>query len=329
MTRIDAHSHYNGDHQACLELLDRFEVKLLNICVSKDSQGMWRRQAETWKSLADRYPNRYAWCTSFDTPRFDDPGYTDHITEQLARDLQAGAVSCKIWKNVGMEIRKPSGEFLMVDDPLFDPILDYLEQANTTLVAHLAEPLACWQPLKPGTPHYNHYRTSPEWHMANRPGFPSHGEILEARDRMLDRHPRLRVVGAHLASLEYDVAEIAARLQRFPNLAVDISARLLDLALQDTPAVRRFFMDYQDRILFGTDIVQDEPVSTMSGRQRRRHLQHIASVYQSYFDFFETDQTISVGDQEIQGLGLPRDVLEKLYCTNALRWFPQLRVHLS
>ena len=263
MKRIDAHIHYNGDHQASVKLLDRLGVRPLNICVSRGNHGVWRRQAETWKTLGDQHPKRYAWCTSFDTPRFDDPGYADRVIEQLEPDFQAGAVGCKIWKNVGMEIKKPSGEFLMVDDPLFDPIFDYLEQAHTTLIAHLAEPLACWQPLNPGALHYNYYHTHPEWHMANKPEFPSHGEILGARDRMLDKHPGLRVVGAHLASLEYDVAEIATRLDRYPNLAIDTSARLLDLAAQDTEAVRKLFVDYQDRILFGTDIVQREPVSAM------------------------------------------------------------------
>lgn len=325
MKRIDAHIHYYGDHPASLKLLDRLEVRSLNICVSRDNRGLWRRQVETWKTLADQHPNRYAWCTSFDTPRFDDPGYADQVIEQLKQDFQAGAVGCKIWKNVGMEIKKPSGEFLMVDDPLFDPIFDYLERANTTLIAHLAEPLACWQPLNPGAPHHNYYYTHPEWHMANKPGFPSHGEILAARDRVLDKHPGLRVVGAHLASLEYDVAEIATRLDRYPNLAIDTSARVLDLAAQDTEVVREFFVDYQDRILFGTDIVQGEPVSAMSGLERQEHLEHIARVYQRHFDFFETDQTISVGDRETQGLGLPQGILLKFYSTNALHWFPSLQ----
>ena len=325
MRRIDAHVHYNGDHAACLELLDRLDVRLLNICVSQDSQGMWRRQAEMGKALADHYPHRYAWCTSFDTPRFDDPGYAHQVVEQLGQDLQAGAVACKIWKNIGMEIRKPSGEFLMADDPLFDPLYDYLEQTNTTLVAHLAEPLACWQPLDPSAPHYNYFRTHPEWHMASRPGFPSHGEIMEARDRVLGARPGLRVVGAHLASLEYNVTEIANRLDRFPNLAVDTSARLLDLAAQDTAEVRQFFIDYQDRILFGTDIVQREPVSTMPQRQRQRHFQHVARTYQTWFDFLEMDRTVAIGDHSVKGLGLAWGLLEKLYFANTLCWFPSLR----
>lgn len=325
MNKIDAHIHYNGDHPDSMELLDQLQVRPLNICVAQDNHGQWRWKMEIWRTLAEQNPHRYAWCTSFDAPRFGDPGYVNQVMEQLEQDFQAGAIACKIWKNVGMEIKRPSGEFLMIDDPLFDPIFDYLEQVNVTLIAHLAEPLACWQSLIPGTPHYNYYRMHPEWHMVNKPGFPSHGEILEARDRMLDKHPGLRVVGAHLGSLEYDVAEIVARLDRYPNFAVDTSARLLDLALQDTETVRKFFIDYQDRILFGTDIVRYEPVSTLSEEERQNHIEHIRSTYQRRFDFFETEQTISTGGQKTQGLGLPGDVLERFYTTNAINWFPALQ----
>ena len=104
--------------------------------------------------------------------------------------------------------------------------------------------------------------------MFNKPDFPSHEQLIAARDNVLAKHPTLRFIGAHLGSLEFDVDEVAARLARYPNFAVDISARLGDLAIQDSAKVRQFFLDYPDRILFGTDIVMRQPPSSMSPSEK-------------------------------------------------------------
>jgi len=319
--KIDAHIHYWGDHPDCLELFDRLELKLLNVCVAHGEE--WRQRGEGWRQLADN--DRYfAWCTSFDLPGFDDPEYIERVIAQLDRDLADGAVGCKIWKNIGMEVKKPSGEYLMADDPLFDPLYAHLEEKEVTLLAHLGEPLACWQPLSEDNPHYGYYSVHPEWHMYGKPDFPSHQEIIDARDRLLAKFPKLRVVGAHLGSLEYDVAEIARRLDQFPNFAVDTSARMRDLTYQDSAKVRDFFGDYQDRILFGTDVVQRQPLASMSPEERRKKIAYFESRYDMEMAYFESRQMVQMGDRQVRGLGLPEGILGKFYRDNAVRWYPGL-----
>lgn len=322
MKKIDAHIHYYGNHPDCIELFERLELKLFNVCVAHDPA--WRRGADFYRDLADNHPQQYAWCTSFDPFAFDEPDYAEGVIAQLEKDFAAGAIACKVWKNIGMEIKKPSGEFLMIDDPVFDPIYEYLQKSEVTVLAHIGEPLACWQPLGDDNPHAGYYRSHPEWHMYNRPEFPSHQEIIDARDRMVARFPGLRIVGAHLGSLEYDVAEIAKRLDRFPNFAVDSSARLRDLIYQDSKKVRQFFGDYQDRILFGTDIVMRDEMSTLPESERVKRIEDFDKRYQMEMEYFETEKTVSVGNREEQGLGLPAEILEKFYHGNATRWYPGL-----
>ena len=78
-----------------------------------------------------------------------------------------------------------------------------------------------------------------------------------ARDNFVAAHPKLRFVGAHLASLEYDVDRIAAFLDRYPNATVDMAARMSQVQYQsvrDCEKVRNFFIRYQDRLLYGTDL---------------------------------------------------------------------------
>lgn len=327
MQKIDAHIHYQADHADALAMFAGLDIKLFNVCVAHDGSGRWRQErAAIYRQLAAEDPQRFAWCTTFDPPDFTATfvfsDYINRMIEGLSQDFDAGAVACKFWKNIGMDVRKPDGSFLMIDDPIFDPIYAWLAAEGRPALMHIAEPLACWQPLDENNAHYGYYSQHPEWHMVNKPEFPSHKALMAARDRVLARYPDLRVIGAHLGSLEYDVAEVARRLDRYPNFAVDTSARLKDLALQDSAVVRQFFIDYQDRILFGTDIVQSRPLATMSEESLGAHLDAIRRTYAQAFAYYETAEVVTIQNREVRGLGLPDDVLRKLYLDNARDWYP-------
>lgn len=320
--RIDAHIHYGDRHPDFLKLLDEIDVKLLNICVSHDSFGEWRQQAAQYCSLAQDFPHRFGWCTSFDLPRFDDPAYVDGVLAKLTEDFAAGAVACKAWKNLGMEVKTPEGDYFMVDDPLLDPVFDYLSDRGYTLLTHIAEPLACWQPLTPDNPYYGYYSKNPQWHMYDKPEFPSHQRLMAARDHLIEKHPDLRIVGAHMGSLEYDMDEVAARLRRYPNFAVDVSARAGDLARLDPAKVRALFLEFPDRIIFGTDVVMREDLSAMSEEQRAGRLASLRKYYTGYFGYFESKGTVELQGRQVQGLGLPEPILDQFYVTNAQTWYP-------
>ena len=322
--RIDAHIHYGDRHPDLLALLTDVDVKLLNICVAHDDHGEWRKQADLYGPLAAEFPERFAWCTSFDLPRFADPAYVQKALDGLAQDFAGGAVACKAWKNLGMEVKTPAGEFFMVDDPLLDPIFAAVAQANRTLLMHIAEPYACWQPLTPDNPHYGYYSRNPQWHMYGKSEFPSHERLMAARDHVAEKHPDLRVVGAHVGSLEYDTEEVAARFRRYPNFAVDVSARANDLALLDSSKVRRLFLDFPDRILFGTDVVMRKDLSALSDEERAQTLASLRETYRTYFAYFESKGMVDMRGRQVQGLGLPDNVLEQFYVTNARQWYPGL-----
>lgn len=319
--RIDAHIHVTADAPEATDFMAAADLKFLNISVAFDND--WRRDYhEPFSGLALRDPGRFAWSTSFDLPGFPDLDYAERTIAGLERDFGNGAVACKVWKNIGMELKDDTGRYVQIDHPVFTPILDYLEREERTLIAHLGEPLACWQPLDPKNPHYDYYSQNPEWHMHGRSGFPSHTEIIAARDRVLERHPRLQFVGAHLGSLEYDVAEVADRFERFPSFSVDVSARLGDLMNQDPAKVRAFFLKYPDRIVFGTDIVMLEPFSQLSPEIRADRVEELSKTYEAWFRFFETNEVATLWGQAAPGIRLPTKVLDLFYRDNAIRLYP-------
>ncbi len=323
---IDAHIHFAGDHPRSLELLDELDLKLLNVTVA-DLAGTWReREAEPYRELSQRWPHRYAWCTSFDPPATseEDPEYTVRVIEGLEDDFRAGAIACKIWKNVGMEATDASGRYIMIDDPVLEPILSYLEDGSHTLLTHIGEPLACWLPLDHPSPHREYYRRNPQWHMYGRTDVPAHEQLMAARDRVLARHPSLRVVGAHLGSLEYDLDELASRLDAYDNFAVDTSARFMDLVSHGGKRLRDFFLTYHDRILFGTDVVARRPHSEMADVEREELYEKVRKDYLAQHAYFAGNQPVTFGDEVHDGIELPDDVLREFFRENARSWYPGL-----
>lgn len=124
-----------------------YDLKFLNICFVNEIKADWRNQALLYRTMTGALPSRFAWCTTFTLPDFVNPDWQDQTIAALDADFAVGAIACKVWKNVGIELRKPDGSFAMPDDPIFDPIYEHIAASNETLLTHIAEPIACWQPL--------------------------------------------------------------------------------------------------------------------------------------------------------------------------------------
>jgi len=325
MTLIDAHAHLPADHPEAQALLAQLGVRVLNISLGLDAAGRWRDSpmsgVDAYQRLAQAGPKRFAWCTAFDPPTPSDlerPGeFTERTISRLAGDFAGGAVACKVWKNIGLEVRDREGRFVMVDSPLLAPIFDFIAREDRALILHTGEPRACWLPLDPTSPHFDYYSQHPQWHMHGRTDFPSHGALIAARDRVLERHPSLRVIGAHLGSLEYDVGELEARFRRFPNFSVDTAERLLDLAAQPFERVQSFFEAFAGRILYGSDLLFETAFSAMSDDDRRQALRQMRSVLEQEQAYYGRTDSLSVRGRPVRGLGLSEATQRQLFEDNA------------
>ncbi len=328
MNIIDAHSHIAVDDEEGIRFLRESNIRLLNISIGMSADGSWRSSPEFWgadhyQDLAAKHPGQFAWCTSFDPPVADDAHYADRVIAGLDADFARGAVACKIWKNIGMEVRDAEGGYVMVDDPLFEPILRHLERMERTLIMHVGEPKACWEPLDSGSHHAGYYRDNPEWHMHGRSDVPSYEQLLAARDRVLARHPRLRVVGAHLGSHEHDVRELSARFDAYPNFAADTGARIYDLAIQDREVVRSFFERYSDRLIYGNDFCGGQPSSRLAPDERVQFLADVRRFFDDASAYY-CGEMVTLRDTTLPGLGLSEELQQAFFEGNAMRWYPGL-----
>jgi predicted TIM-barrel fold metal-dependent hydrolase len=277
-----------------------------------------------------RFKNfRITWLTlPFSLEGWGDKNWQEEIIAGLKESFEKGAIGVKVWKNIGMVEKGKEGNFIMIDNPRFDPVFDFLEENKIPVCGHLGEPRNCWLPLDQMTVNNDkqYFKDHPEYHMFLHPEYPSYEEQVAARDRMLEKHPDLIFMGAHLGSMEWSVDLMAEHFERFPNMTVDLAERVCHIEVQaqkDWQKVRDFFVKYQDRIIYGTDRGDYEG----SEAEPEELKKNVHEVWKSDWKFFATDETMTSWkvDGEFKGLKLPREVIEKIYYKNAERVFPEFR----
>ena len=314
---IDAHTHISEATPAFSAMLDRLHMQVLDILYVDDTDP-YRALMEPQKGDAQKFAassgGHAQLCTTFDPFKFKNPNFSKEAIDGLDQDFAHGAVAVKVWKNIGMEIRKPSGEYVMPDDAVFEPIYKDIAAHHKTLITHSAAVDAAWEAQGARAAESKYFSEKPQWDMS-RPGVPGKTVILQARDHLLAMNPELRVVGAHFGSMAEHLDDLGARLDLYPNFAVDTAARVRQLVVQPREQVRAFILKYQDRILYGTDL-RFEPATTDQSSQSWE------KEYALDWRYFATDDTFEYQGHQVEGLNLPRPVLKKLYHDNAVRWIP-------
>jgi len=210
---------------------------------------------------------------------------------------------------------------VLPDDPVFEPIYEFLVAQKKPLMMHVADPIDGWRPLNPESPHYGYFANNPQFHLYGKPGYPSHEALIAARDHILEKYPRLTLIGAHFGSLEHDLDEVARRLDRYSNFYVDCAARTRDISLQPHEKVRNFFLRYQDRILYGVDSTWKPFLQKQAptDQQRLSFVNGLEKRYRADYAFYSGGGQVQYDGRTVEGLALPGKVLEKFYHGNAER----------
>ena len=319
--RIDTHVHIQREAPALAAALRSASWTGLNIVVSNvsgDEPFDLEERLQTAAKIARESRGALPWASAFDARGFESGDFTERTIAKVRKTFEDGALGVKIWKNIGMAIRSKGGAFLLPDDPALLPVYEAIQHAGRTLIAHLAEPNGAWLPLDDKNPEIGYYSKNPQWHMFGRAGAPDKDAILEARDRVLARFPKLHVVGCHLGSDEDNLERLGKRLDAYPNFAVDTAARIRYFTHVDREQARCFLIRYQDRILYATDF-------SLAGREPAEAARALQSTHDRDWSFFSSDDRMEHSGRSTQGLALPDPVLQKIFRDNAVRWFPGIK----
>jgi len=296
---LDAHSHaYAKDAEAITSW-----VRLMDQVGIRTSLILSGATGEKLRTLIARYagahPGRFVLLAGFAHDGIEEPDYGERLRRGLREDVEAGAAGLGELTDKGLGLVREGDRAYPVDDPRFDPLWEEAGRLGVPVFVHIAEPAAFYEPPD----ERNDLRRSENWSLYGK-GTPGFAAMLEKFERVLSRHPRTRFVSVHAFNLANDLGAVGALLERHPNVQVDFAARMWELARQPFTA-RRFFLTYQDRILFGTD---NDPEAAM-------YLAHARQLETEDEWFWPPDAEWWRG----YGMSLPDDVLRKVYRANAER----------
>jgi len=331
VAKFDSHFHANRFDAAALAIAKHDRVEVLSINVDYPDFPPLPLQAGIAEEMRTADPANFHYATTFSMEGFGTPDWSERTIKALDAAFARGAVAVKVWKNIGMIVKDAQGKRVFLDDPRFDTVMAHLETRGIPLIAHQGEPKNCWLPLDQMTTENDrsYFREHPEYYMYLHPEEPSYEALMAARDRFVARHPKLAFDGAHMASLEWSVDELAHFLDRYPNTVVDLAARLSNLQVQsnaDIEKVRAFFIKYQDRILYGTDLT-DSPPDPKARAQNPPATDDFSAeadkTWRADWRYLATplSQPVAAIGADAKGLALPRTVIDKIYRTNARRFF--------
>ncbi len=265
------------------------------------------------------HPDRFIVFTEPWFSKIVEPNYANFQAEQIERAKKLGAKGIKVLKTLGLYLRDnvTTGKLIKIDDRRFDPMWEAAGANQMPIAIHTSDPEAFFLPIDRFNERFEELNAHPDWSFHGR-DYPSNRELHEARLRVIARHPKTHFILLHVGNSE-DLNWVSEWLDKYPNTSVEIGARIGELGRQPR-AARKFFDQYQDRILFGTDAV---PQGFQTPQQVFGD-----KLYEIYYRFLETEDEYfdyapanvpPQGRWRIYGLGLPEKILRKVYHANAER----------
>lgn len=308
---IDIHNHLGGGMQQLPpDRVQKYltEMNEAGVKTVVNLDGGWGdRLKETIAALDKAHPGRFITFALINFDSIDDENWSDRETKRLEESFQSGAKGLKFHKLFGLRYRYKDGKLMPVDDPKLDPIWALCAKHKLPVIIHIADPAAFFTPLNRFNERWHELNSNPNWLFFGEQ-FPKRQDLLDQLHRVIAKHPNTTFINTHFGNNAEDLASVGDKLDKYPNMYVDIDARISELGRQPYTA-RKFFLKYQDRIMFGTDT-----------NPRR-------AAYRIYYRFLETDDEYFncaeshhlQGFWNIYGIFLPSDVLEKVYRKNAER----------
>ena len=325
---VDVHTHpwYRLKQSAerldeWVDVMDRHNIA---VCVSLDGR-LGEKLDEHIAYLWTKYRNRFVIYANIDWQgdgKKDDPASWDcqrpdfgrRMAAQLEQAKKKGVSGLKLFKRLGLGHRNPDGSLIEIDDVRWDPIWEACGRLGLVVIIHTADPVAFFRPIDEKNERWEELHRHPDWSFYGDQ-WPSHDELLAARNRVIARHPKTTFIAAHMANYPENLKLVGQWLDEYPNLYVEPASRIGELGRQPYTA-RRFFIKYADRILFGTDGPWPE--------QRLSYYWRFLETYDENFPYSEKPFPPQ-GLWNIHGIGLPDDVLRKVYHENAARVIPGVK----
>jgi predicted TIM-barrel fold metal-dependent hydrolase len=273
--------------------------------------------------IKHRLKERFEFFVNVSWERVVEPGWGEREAERFRRALGYGAKGIKFFKAMGLGARDAADRLIPIDDPRFDPIMKVAAELDAVVAIHVGDPKAFFEPPTPDNERYDELKLAPDWSFHGS-DYPPLLELWRQTERLVERHPATTFLFIHLG-LSEDLDYMEKLLDGHPNVFVDTSARVPEFGRHPVAKARRFFVKFQDRILFGTDLAISPPDQWQLGSVSETPVGFADAIkfYQAHFRYFETNlanidhPTPIQGRWKVHPISLPVEVLRKLYYSNA------------
>ena len=218
-----------------------------------------------------------------------------------------------------------------LDAPEYVGFWAKLEELGMPILTHVAAPEEFW----------NEERV-PDWARSHIQGgyyddsFPLKEELYGEIDHVLERYPGLKFVFAHFYFLSADLKRAGDFLDVHPSVSFDLTPGLemCNNFARNPDAARAFLIQYQDRLIYGTDITSmDLTAGDRPGLNKSLGTAWVVRSLLETDDLFrppeDLDYWLYPDLDGFRGLDLPRETLEKIYRTNFERLYGPLPAPLD
>ena len=296
-------------------------VGVVKFC-NKNGGYLGSRAFAATLQVKHRLKEQFEFFANVSWNRVAESGWGENEADRFEREVGFGAKGMKFFKAMGLAARDANEKLIPIDDARFDPIMDRAAKLNAVIAIHVGDPKAFFEPPTPDNERYDELKLAPDWSFYGE-DYPPLMELWKETERLVSRHPATTFLFIHLG-LSEDLDYMEKLLDAHPNVFVDTSARVPEFGRHPVDKVRAFFLKFQDRILFGTDLsISPDHWQLGSVSETPVGIEDAVKFYQAHFRFFETDlknidhPTPIQGRWKVNAIHLPSDVLHKLYFANA------------
>ena len=317
---IDVHSHHwDMPIQDLSTLVSEMDSLNMAYLINLSGSGlatffgkqdlMEKNLTSSIKNVKENYPKRFGVFFNINFNRIDDENFRRNTTLLINDAVNQGAIGLKVYKNLGLNLRDSKGKRVPVDDERLDFIWEECAKLNIPVLIHSGEPKAFFDPIDKFNERWLHAREKPN-SFRSSDQYPAFDKVMLEQHNMFRKHSKTTFINAHFGWYANDLSKLSKILDELQNVSVEFGAVINELGRQPR-AAKKFFIEYQDRILFGKDIYKKDE-------------------YYIYFRVLETsDEYIQYyrkrhGLWRLYGMSLPDDVLKKIYYENALKMFPSI-----
>jgi len=321
---IDVHSHqWDMSYSNLKKLVSEMDSLNMAYMINLSGSGfgtflgnqalMDKNLEKSLFNVKQNYPERFGVFVNIDFKKIDDDNFAQNSVKTIENAVNQGVIGLKVYKDLGLSIKDSSGKRVKVDDPRLSPIWEICGKLKIPVLIHSGEPSPFFDPIDKYNERWLHARQKPG---SFRPPekFPSFKTVMSEQSNMFEKHPNTIFINAHMGWMANDLDALGRHLDKFPNVYTEIGAVIGELGRQPRRA-RQFFLDYQDRIMFGKDTYKKSEFDVYF---------RVLETSDEYFDYYRKRH----GLWKMYGLNLPDEVLKKVYYKNALKLFPNINVKM-